>query len=188
MRPSQFSTVRLLTVGFLLSPALAACDGSAAGAARGPVAPGEAVALRPSSAMAQAQTGLSQLPRPRDVRAFNNSIDRHYPANLRAERRRGSVLVDITIDERGHVRDVRPVSEDEIANIPNGNAHRAVLLQEDPKTGVTTEVVMDTKQDLAFVPAARKALREVTFSPAVRNGEPVAYTLRMSIYFSPPST
>lgn len=175
---------RIIALGILYSSLVAACtDGSAGNAA----SPGDRVALQPSSQMAQAQTGLNQLPRPQSTRALNEAMDRHYPAGLRAERRRGSVLVDIDIDREGRVRDVRPITPISRETHPNGLAHRAVLLEEDPKTGKVVERELDTNYDPAFVPAARSALREVRFSPAIRNGEAVAYTLRMSLDFAAPA-
>jgi outer membrane biosynthesis protein TonB len=163
---------------------LSACEvGRDAGSARGPLGPAEQAVDRPASEMVQAEMGVTQLPRPRDDAAFTESLRRHYPAELRAERRTGAVLLDVTIDPQGIVRAV------EVVPAAGGGAegtHRAVLLDRDPATGRTVERPLQPKYDAAFGPAAQAALREVRFSPALRGNQPVTHTLRMTVEFPPP--
>ena len=119
-------------------------------------------------------------PRPRDVGALHRSMDRHYPAGLRAAGRAGAVLLDIHVDAAGAVRDV------DVVTPPSESAEmQMVLVDEDPRTGKVTERRHRPVYDPAFGPAARAALLETRFTPAVRNGRPVAETLRMSVEFGP---
>ncbi len=163
---------------------LSACEvGRDAGSARGPLGPADKVAEHPASEMVQAEIGVTQLPRPRNDAAFTASLRRHYPAELRAERRTGAVLLDVTIDPRGIVRAVEVVPA--AGGGPDGT-HRAILLDRDPVTGRTVERPLQPRYDPAFGPAAQAALREVRFSPALRGGQPVTHTLRMTVEFAPP--
>jgi hypothetical protein len=48
-----------------------------------------------------------------------------------------------------------------------------------------TRRVQDVRRDASAVPSAVAMLREVQFSPALRDGQPVAHTLRMTVTFTP---
>jgi outer membrane biosynthesis protein TonB len=129
----------------------------------------------------QELTGVSELPRPVDKAAFLQAVQRHYPAELRGQGARALVLVDASIDATGQVTDI------EVVQPPAGDAHhRAVLLDRDPATGRETQrtLVRGAPYDPAFGPAAQAALREVSFTPAKRDGEPVPFRMRMSVEFA----
>jgi outer membrane biosynthesis protein TonB len=135
------------------------------------------------SAEILAHAGLSAFPTPADPAALHRSMREHYPAELLDEGRRGSVLVDLALDEQGVVRGV------EVVTPPEPDARmKAVLVEPDPRTGGTRERVVQTRYDAAFGPAARAALKGARFTPALgRDGKPVPYTLRMTVEFAPPA-
>jgi|GEM_PF-2953596 len=120
-------------------------------------------------------TGVDRLPQVLDKPAFKASVARHYPAELRAERVSGSALIDVLVDEEGNASSVTAV--DRPAEM------RAVLVLEE-KDGTQRRITPEDHP--AFQAAASAALREVRFSPAVRDGQPVPYTLRMTVTFEPP--
>ncbi|HEX2204157.1 MAG TPA: hypothetical protein VHG91_12695 [Longimicrobium sp.] len=184
MCSSNISLLRRTTVVIGLAAVLGACsDGREAAQ---PAGPAKAVAARPASRMVKAETGLDRLPRPRDPDALHRSLQRHYPSRFVAEGRRGAVLLDLQIDPEGVVRAVDVVPPP-AADAPGGAVSRAVLLDQDAKTGRTVERVVETRYDPAFGPAARAALLGARFSPAVRDGRAVAHTLRMTVEFAPPA-
>ena len=136
----------------------------------------------PASEEVQRSTGLSHMPRPENPAALSRSLARHYPRELAGARRRTLVLVDVQLDERGRVLDVVPVDR------PEGVPANVSMVLEDPMpgTGGTVERAYEGTYDIAFGPAARAALREVRFQPALRDGRPVPYTLRMTVEFTSP--
>ncbi|HEU0054805.1 MAG TPA: hypothetical protein VFQ39_16585 [Longimicrobium sp.] len=135
---------------------------------------------RLSADQLRAISGVSELPRPLDNRAMMAAVRRHYPAHLRERRLTALVLLEADIDESGRVRDVRVVPP------PGGATHRAVILSRDPATGEqTSRPMFDAAFDPAFAPAAEAVLRETTFAPAMLDGTPVPFTLRMSVRFTP---
>jgi hypothetical protein len=130
----------------------------------------------------RAMTGVSALPRPADKTALLHAVQRHYPAELRRNGERALVLVDASIDATGHVTSV------EVVQSPIGDAHhRAVLVSRDPVTGNETQRTLagDGTYDPAFGPAAQAAVREVRFTPAMRDGTAVPFLMRMSVEFTP---
>lgn len=137
---------------------------------------------RAASAALQELTGLSHLPSPADDGAMGASLRRHYPRDLLAQQVRGSVLVDIRLDDRGTVQDVQAVPR---ASLPNAaDEHRMVVRER--ANGQVVERAVTLKYDSRFGPAAEAALRDVRFLPALRDGRAVPFTLRMTVEFSPP--
>ncbi len=127
----------------------------------------------------RAMAGVSQLPKPADKAAFLAAVNRHYPNKLRAAGRTGFVLLDVTIDETGGVQKVVVVPT------PPGPVHHAVLIRRDASGREVQEPMADGESDSEFGPPAEAALREVRFTPAVRDGVAVPFTMRMSIQFKP---
>lgn len=121
-------------------------------------------------------TGVDRLPEVLDKVAFKASISRHYPAELRTEQASGSALVDVLVDADGTVSSATAVDR------PAGM--RAVMILED-RDGTQRRVTPNDHP--AFQAAAVSALREVNFSPAVRDGKAVPFTLRMTVTFEPPA-
>ncbi|HYR09915.1 MAG TPA: energy transducer TonB [Longimicrobium sp.] len=121
-------------------------------------------------------TGVDRVPEVLDQSAFKTKIDRAYPAELRAQRVAGSALVDVLVDEAGRVASATPITR------PAGMGATLILEEED---GSQRRIApMDHP---AFQSAAVSALRDVEFSPAMRNGRPVPFTLRMTVTFDPPA-
>ncbi len=141
-----------------------------------------AVALREAASdQARKASGLSHLPRPENFNALRRSLARNYPSEFIGVRPSTSVLVDVMLDERGFVRDVAVV--DRPAQAPD-----VALIDKVP--GSNLEVVREypTTYDASFGPAAVAALKEVRFLPALREGRPVPFTLRMSVEFTSPAS
>jgi hypothetical protein len=134
----------------------------------------------PASAAVQRSTGLTYLPIPESFEALDHSLVRHYPAQLRDVRPRTAVLVDVMLDERGLVRDVAVVD-------PPATEQSVIILQDVPGRNDRVEREYRPVYDRAFGPAARAALKEVRFRPAIRAGKPVPYTLRMAVEFTSPT-
>jgi hypothetical protein len=149
----------------------------------------DVAALHPRSAASahvQKLTGLSHLPVPQSEDALLRSLTRHYPRQFVGLRPRTAVLVDVTVDEKGFVRNVAVVDRPPDAA---GQQVRMVVLDRAP--GSNTEVAHEvaTPYDQAFGPAAQAAIGEVRFHPAMREGRAVPYTLRMTVEFtSPPAS
>jgi outer membrane biosynthesis protein TonB len=119
-------------------------------------------------------TGVDRLPHVLDQTAFAARIEGAYPAELRAEGVAGSALVDVLIDEGGRVASVIPIDR------PAGMRALLILEGEDgSQRRVTPE------DHPAFQKAAASALRDVRFSPAIRDGQPVPFTMRMTVNFEP---
>jgi hypothetical protein len=127
-------------------------------------------------------TGLSELPRPLQPGSLPESVDRHYPAELRARGVGAHVLLDAWIDAAGRVVDARVV-EPVIRDV----RHRAVLVSRDAATGAETQRTLDGGGacDPAFGAAAEAALREVRFTPAKRDGQAVPFQMRLTVVFTP---
>jgi hypothetical protein len=118
--------------------------------------------------------GVDRLPAPADYRAMQASMRRHWPADPRAEG--ASVTLDVSVDETGQVTSVQPVKL-----AANGGMPTRMILQE--RDG--SERVHEVRRDPSVAPAAEAVLREIQFTPAMRDGEPVAHTFRMTISFTP---
>lgn len=130
---------------------------------------GDGPATGASSAAVQQATGLDRLPRPAEVTAFDGVLRRHL-RDLPPTDGDKTVLVDVDVDARGLVTDVRGVRR------PDATGTRAVLVDDD---GSSHELVV--ADDPAYLPAVQAALRETRFHPAIRDGRPVAFTLRMTV-------
>lgn len=144
----------------------------------------DAVALREAASdQASKASGLSHLPRPENFNALRRSLARNYPREFIGVRPSTSVLVDVMLDERGFVKDVAVV--DRPAQMPDV---QVALIDKVP--GSNLEVVREypTTYDASFGPAAVAALKEVRFHPALRDGRPVPFTLRMSVEFTSPAS
>jgi TonB family protein len=137
---------------------------------------------RIASAPLQELTGLYHLPSPADDGAIGASLRRHYPRDLLAQRISGSVLVDIKLDDRGIVQGVQAVPRASLLN--PADEHRMVVRER--VDGQVVEREATVKYDSRFDQAAEAALRNVRFLPALRNGQAVPFTLRMTVEFSPP--
>lgn len=121
-------------------------------------------------------TGVDRLPEVIDKAAFRASIDRHYPAELRARQASGSALVDVLVNADGTVATVTAIDR------PAGM--RAVMILEE-RDGTQRRITPN--DDPAFQASAVSALREVRFSPALRDGQAVPFTMRMTVTFDPPA-
>jgi hypothetical protein len=127
-------------------------------------------------------TGVSALPRPVDQTALLRAVARHYPPDLRGRGERALVLVEALIDASGRVTDV------EVVQPPAGDVHhRAVVVTRDPSTGRETQRTLADggPHNAAFGPAAQAAVREVRFTPAMRDDQAVPFRMRMSVEFTP---
>ena len=116
--------------------------------------------------------GVDRLPMPAERSAIAASMQRHWPSDPRAQG--ASVTVDVTVDATGHVTVVKPVYPTE-----DGMPSRIVLRERDG-----SERVKNIRRDPSAEPAAAAVLRDVQFTPALRDGQPVAHTFRMTITFS----
>lgn len=121
-------------------------------------------------------TGVDRLPEVADKAAFKAAVERHYPAEMRAQRASGSALVDVLVGSDGTVASATAIDR------PAGM--RAVLILEE-RDGTQRRITPDDHP--AFQAAALAAIRDVRFSPAVRDGQAVPFTLRMTISFTPPA-
>jgi outer membrane biosynthesis protein TonB len=122
----------------------------------------------------RAMTGVDRLPQVLDQAVLKARIEQAYPAELRAGRVAGSALVDVLVDEAGRVASVTPI------NRPAGM--RAALILEEAD-GSQRRITPDDHP--AFQAAAVSALRDIRFSPAIRDGKPVPFTMRMTLSFDP---
>lgn len=172
---ATFSAATLLMTG---------CDASASRDGMGVVAPVAGIA-HPASRRVQTATGLTRVAQPRDLGALNAKLEASYPDPLRRQGRSGAVLVDVSVSADGVVRDV------EIVNRPPewaGQRVRAVAVSTDPATGRRTEKELPRDYDNAFGPAARAALLETAFVPALKGDDPVESIVRMTVRFGTPSS
>ncbi len=132
---------------------------------------------------AREASGLSHLPKPKSPETFGRILARHYPERYVGVRPSTSVLVDVSLDEHGIVKDVAVVDRPPVVT------SNAVLV--DRKAGSSDEVlraVRPTVYDNAFGAAATAALKEVRFHPARRDGQPVPFTFRMTVEFTSPTS
>lgn len=137
----------------------------------------------PESGHVQKLTGLSHLPVPENREVFAASMRRHFPRQLTGVGPRTPVLVDVAVSASGIVEEVHVV--DRGAPDDAGRV-RAVVRQKVPGTNQVVEREMNATYDAAFGPAAQAALKEVRFHPAIRDGRPVPYTMRMTVEFTDP--
>lgn len=136
----------------------------------------------PASGAAQRLSGLSHMPQVESPEALTRSLARHYPGELAGARPATLVLVDVRLDETGRVLDVMPVDRP-----ARGQENvRMVLVDQVPGSNTPVERSYEAEYDQAFGPAASAALREMRFKPALRDGQPVPYTLRMTVEFRAP--
>jgi hypothetical protein len=158
----------------------AACD------QRGAPAGADASALqgRPAvSAAVQEMAGVSHLPVPVNYTDMRRSLARHYPRQFVGVRPRTAVLVDVMVDEKGFVREVAVVDP---PSVSPGQVKMVVL---DRVPGSNTRVAREVEStyDQSFGPAAQAAIKDVRFRPALRDGKPVPFTLRMTVEFTSPA-
>jgi len=127
-------------------------------------------------------SGLSSLPHP-DDNVLRATLRRHYPAELRGGGISGSVLIDVAVNDRGHVESARSVAP---ASLPKAtDEHRIVVRERRPGSRDLVERELTLRYDTRFAPAAEAALREVPFRPAMRDGRAVPFTMRMTVTFTP---
>jgi hypothetical protein len=122
--------------------------------------------------------GVDVLPRLLNAPELAESMKRHYPAALRGHGSAGSVLVDVSIDEQGRVTGVTALPA------PTLQAHG--LKGSRPDLASLPAQAATPASTVQFGDAARAALGTARFSPAQRDGKPVAFTLRMTVRFSDP--
>jgi len=134
---------------------------------------------RLTPAALRAMTGVSQIPRPADKSAFLAAVKRHTPASVREHGTTRFVLLDVTVGPSGEVEKVTAVPS------PPGPIHEAVVLRRDAAGHQVEEPLMGGESDVQLGPAAEAALREVKFTPAMRDGVAVPFTVRMGIHFTP---
>jgi hypothetical protein len=146
----------------------------------------DAVALqgRPAaSAAVQEMAGVSHLPVPVDFTDMRRSLARHYPRQFVGVRPRTSVLLDVRVDEKGFVREVavvdRPAGADEQVKV--------VVLDRVPGSNTRVAREVESTYDPSFGPAAQAAIKDVRFRPALRDGKPVPFTVRMTVEFTSPA-
>ena len=123
-----------------------------------------------------AHTGLSHLPEPADGAQLSRLLKQHYPAQLRSQGVSGTALLDVHVDAQGRVVAVDVVRRPGAAEHPS---NRAVLQDKD---GTHALEINDRPE---FGRAAQAALRETRFQPALKDGKPVPYKLRMTVQFDP---
>lgn len=167
-----FASTLALAVGCTDSRSLMRTDDS------GPTQPpGTAVHQMTPAALRQI-AGIDVLPRLLNAPELAESMKRHYPADLRGSGTAGSVLVDVSIDEHGRVTGVAPQPA------PTVEA-RALKSSRPDLAGLPVEAATSAST-AQFSGAARAALAAARFSPAMLDGKPVAFTLRMTVRFSDP--
>lgn len=172
----SISSIPRFLAAFILVAGLSSC-----GTGRdAPATAADAVGT-PASEQAQAATGLSHLPRPQDPEIFRQSLARHYPKEHAGVRPSTSVLVDVSLDANGRVQNVAVVD-------PPPATTASVALIESGGKGEVQRAMPATVYDPAFGPAAAAALKEVRFHPARKNGQPVPFTMRMSVEFTSPAS
>lgn len=155
---------------------------AACGAGRETAPAASAEGRQPSSELVQRMTGLSHLPRVESPEALSRSMARHYPREFIGIRPKTLVLVDVRVDEKGRVLEVTPVNRPANAS----ENVKMVLVDEVPGSNTPVARSYEAAYDQAFGPAASAALRDVRFQPALRDGRPVPYTLRMTVEFKSP--
>ena len=126
----------------------------------------------------RARVGVSQIPRPADQAAFLAAVKRHCPAALREQGRTGFVLVDVAVDATGAVEAVTAVPS------PRGPPPAAVVARRDAYGGEVHATLGGIESDPELGPAAEAALREVRFTPALRDAVAVPFMVRIGIQFT----
>jgi hypothetical protein len=129
--------------------------------------PEAAFAMNPEDLRAD---GLDRHPMPASAEAFKAAMERHHPRQLRGG---ASVTVDVTVDADGQVQSVRPRPRSTNPQV------RRVLRDKDG----SERMVKPGPGDPAAAAAAEAALREVRFTPAIRDGQAVPHTFRMTVTF-----
>lgn len=120
--------------------------------------------------------GIDRLPFFENPVALKESMRSHHPPGLRDAGIGGSVLADVHIAADGTVEGV------EIVERPREVRTSMILLEPDGSSRR-----FEPSDHPAFGPAARAALMETRFTPATRDGQPVPFTMRMTVAFDPPS-
>ncbi len=173
-RRSLIPPVQLLVCGLI---AAACSDAPRQGARDTPSDPTAALSGRRAlPAALRAHTGLDHLPEPVNAAEFAAGLRRHYPARFRAQGVAGTTLVDVHVDARGRVGDVDVIPR------PGGPPHQKLTAVLQDANGSRVAKLNDQPE---FGAAAQAALRETRFHPAIRDGKPVAYKLRMTVQFDP---
>lgn len=166
---------RIAGVSVCLSVVLAACE-SQDRASRVPTAAPQTAARTEKMTPEQLRriAGVDRLPTPANQAAMQASIRRHWPSDPQAVG--ASATVDVSVDATGRVTAVTPA--------PTGarGAASARMILEEPDG---TQRVQEIRRAASAVPAAQAVLRDVQFAPALRDGQPVAHTFRMTISFTP---
>jgi len=116
-------------------------------------------------------SGVDQLPRPKDPASLTSAVRLHDSGI------HGAIVVDVTFDTSGKVEKV------ELPRLPSGTAPR--ILQGHRGMPLNTFKSVTFEHDPHLRDAAEAVLRSVEFTPALRDQEPVAYTMRMTIHFGP---
>jgi hypothetical protein len=149
------------------------------GDSRQPIAPDRNIVAehRMNPEQVRQMTGVDRLPQVVDKAAFKAAVERSYPADLRASPTSGSALVDVVIGAEGEVQSVTPVDR------PEGMQRSVLILEE--RDGTERRIASDNHP--AFQAAAREAMRSVRFTPAIRDGKAVPFTMRMTVTFDPPA-
>lgn len=175
---NKFATTQSLLAAAIM---VAAC-----GDGRAVPAGADAAALqgRPAASTAvQEMAGVSHLPVPVNFADLRRSLARHYPRQFVGVRPRTSVLVDVMVDEKGFVREVGVVDR------PAGTDEQVKMVVLDRVRGSNTKVAREVESayDQSFGPAAQAAIKDVRFHPAIRNGKPVPFTVRITVEFTSPA-
>jgi len=168
-------TWRIVGVSVCLSAILAACGSENPGSKTPTAAPQTAARTEKMTPEQLRRTaGVDRLPMPADRAAMQASMRRHWPADPQAVG--ASATVDVSVDATGRVTAVTPA--------PAGadGAPRPRMILEEPDG---TRRVREVRRAASAFPAAQAVLRDVRFTPALRDGQPVAHTFRMTISFTP---
>lgn len=185
-RFSTLARVAVLTVVLPMMTAACGDDTPAAGPESVSVSQSSRIpGVATTSDLAARAVGLSRIPHVKNPERSAAIQRRHYPPALLARGIGGSALVDVSLDERGAVRDVRPVA---IPAETSGSdvRHRAAIRKRVPGSNRVVEREIDLNYDnAAFGAAARATVRDWQYEPAMRDGRPVPFTFRMTVSFTP---
>jgi hypothetical protein len=129
----------------------------------------------------RATFGVDSMPRPLD--ALPPALARHYPPELRDAGTTAFVLLSVDIDETGRVRQAKALRRLQLPGVRG----RAVL-QNDRTGEVGWLPDSDPLPHPALRETAERAVREIRFHPAERDGAPVPFwDMRISIQVAPPA-
>jgi len=144
----------------------------------GPTQPGGPAMHRLTAADLRQIAGVDVLPRLLNAPELAASMKRNYPPNFRGTGAAGSVLVDVSIDERGTVTRVAvlPAPQTEARAFRSTNPQQAGQPMEAASEASTAQ----------FGGAAAASLHAAHFSPAQLDGKAVPFTLRMTVRFTDP--